>query len=80
MEMKTVTSSQIHAVGYDPDTRRLHVQFHRYENKQRFPGPVYEYHGISPETHAALTGAESIGKHFGANIKNNADIKFNKVG
>ena len=77
MEMKPVKSSQIHAVGYDPDKRVLRIQF--LSGKERLPGSIYEYDDISPEQADALVKAESVGKHFGAHIKGNAAIKFRKV-
>ena len=81
MELKPVTSSQIHAIGYDPVKQQLHIQFFRYaKGSDPAPGPIYEYDGITPEQHAALVAAESTGKHFGANIKSNSAIKYRKIG
>ncbi len=56
-----VNSSMISAVGYDAASKTMHV---------RFPnGSHYAYEGVSPEQHAALVGAKSIGKHFGQNVR-----------
>lgn len=65
MNLQPVTSSQIHAVGYDPASQTLAIQF----KSKNGPGSVYHYADVPPEQHAALVGAESIGKHFGQNIK-----------
>lgn len=78
MEMKPVKSSQIHAVGYDPATKQMRIQF--LSGKDRAPGPVYEYDGITSAQHADLVAAESVGKHFGTYIRGNAAIKFRKLG
>lgn len=77
MDMKPVKSSQIHAIGYDPATNKLRIQF--LAGKDRVPGSIYEYDNVSSDLHAALIGADSIGRHFGAFIKNNANIPFRKI-
>lgn len=59
--MKAVDSSTISHVGYDPATNELRIRFTR--------GGEYLYKGVSEEEHAALMGAESIGKHFQAHIR-----------
>jgi hypothetical protein len=46
-------SKAIKGHAYDPDTRKLTVQFHK--------GETYEYEGVPPETYAAFTGAASMG-------------------
>lgn len=57
-----VKSNQVAAIGYDPDTKTLAVSFTR-------GTAIYHYPGVTPETHAAFIGAESIGKFFGQHIK-----------
>lgn len=69
-----VKSSQIHSIGFDPDTSTLAMRFLRREKIdgewKAIPAPkVYQYSGITPEHYQALAGAESIGTHFGATIK-----------
>lgn len=59
--MQPVDSSNIHSVGYDPETRHLHVKF-------KSGGAVYRYEGVAPEAHAQFVAADSKGKHFKANI------------
>ena len=61
MVRKPVVSGNIRSVGYDPQTRRLEVEFHG--------GEVYSYHDVSEEEHRHLMSAASIGKHFHAHIK-----------
>ena len=63
--MTPVASSNIHAIGYEPDARRLKVQFKRGGE----PGDIYHYDDVPPEAHAAFMAADSHGKHFAANIK-----------
>lgn len=60
-EMTPVKSSNIKAVGYDKDGQVLHVQF--------LNGSHYTHAGVSPADHTALASAESVGKHYNANIK-----------
>lgn len=55
-----VKSSNIAAVGHDPETQELHVKFHS--------GAVHAYSGVSAEKHQALLAASSIGSHFHKNI------------
>lgn len=59
--MTPVKSSNLSAVGYDPATRALTVQFKS--------GASHHYADVSPEAHAALMAAESVGKHFHAHIR-----------
>ena len=64
-----VTSNQVAAIGYDAGTRTLAVTF------TRGLGAIYHYPNVSQETHDAFMQAESIGKYFGAHIK---DLPFEK--
>jgi hypothetical protein len=59
--MKPVKSSTISAIGHDPVSRTLHVEFHR--------GAKWTYADVGADEHAALVGAASIGSHFGKHIK-----------
>ena len=61
-----IQSSQIAAIGYDPATSALTVAFKRRDGTL---DSVYQYDGVTPDAHAALMGAESIGSHFIHNIK-----------
>lgn len=62
MQMQPVQSSMLSHVGYDPDTRELHVTF-------KDSGETYQYHDIAPQAHQAMMSAPSIGKHFNANVR-----------
>lgn len=61
MRRTPVDSSSIHSIGYDPETRRLQVEFHS--------GKVYDYAGVEPAEHARLVAASSIGAHFAKHIR-----------
>lgn len=63
--LTAVESSQIAAIGHDPATNRLAIQF----KSKSGPGNVYEYANFTAEQFAAFKGAESIGRHFGQHIK-----------
>mgnify|MGYP001561616820 CR=1 FL=1 len=54
-------STLIQALGYDPDTATLGVQFH--------DGAVYHYQHVTPAVYAGLLGATSLGSHFGQFIR-----------
>jgi hypothetical protein len=61
MERTSVSSSNISAIGYDPDTQILEVEF--------LNGSVYEYSGVPSSEHDGLMNADSKGKYLHANIK-----------
>lgn len=60
MERTPVTSSNIRAIGYEPET--LEVEFNN--------GSVYQYLGVPVNEHESIMNADSKGKYFNANIKN----------
>lgn len=59
--MKEVKSSVVSRIGYDAPSQKLHVEIGG--------GKTYTYHDVPQSAHDALMNAESIGKHFGVNIK-----------
>ncbi len=61
MKLVPVVSSNLSAVGYDPDRRALRVAFKS--------GSVHDHMGVSPEEHSALMAADSHGKHYNEHIK-----------
>lgn len=61
MTRTPVISSQISAVGYDPEKRKLEVQFKN--------GSVYEYDDVPEAIHAELVSAPSVGAYFNAYVK-----------
>ncbi len=56
-----VSSSNIHAIGYDEPKRVLAVEFKS--------GSIYHYADVPPELAIDLVNAESIGRFYHANIK-----------
>ncbi len=61
MQLTTVESSMIHAIGYDQAKRVLEVVFNT--------GRTYQYADVPPEAYAAFIQAESKGRFFLANIR-----------
>lgn len=57
-------STNIHAVGHDPKSNTLAVEF-----KGSDPGRVYHYDGVTTADHLAMMAAPSVGSHFAAHIK-----------
>ncbi|MFM0405291.1 KTSC domain-containing protein [Paraburkholderia dipogonis] len=62
--LDSVESSQIGAIGHDPLTNTLAMQF-----KAKKDAPVYHYANVDAAMFEALKTAESVGKHFAAHIK-----------
>lgn len=56
-----VSSSNLKAVGYDPSTHVLEVEFHN--------GSVYQYAGVPDSIHAGLMTATSLGSYVHAHIR-----------
>ncbi len=67
MQLMPVKSSQIAAVGYDPETKKMRIQFASHRDGTN--GSTYEYDNVEPQDHADLIGAKSIGSHFKTVIK-----------
>lgn len=68
--MATVTSTQVHAIGYDPCTKTLAVTF------TRGTGAIYHYPQVEPQVYADFMAAESKGNFFGKHIKSLPFAKF----
>jgi KTSC domain-containing protein len=62
MEHKPVKSSNIESIGYHPETKRMSVRF-------KGSGGTYSYADVPKDVYDKLMGAESVGKHFHAEIK-----------
>ena len=60
MQLTTVESSMLHAVGYDPDTHTLEVLFNS--------GGAYQYYNVPPEEYEGLMEAESKGRYMHEHI------------
>jgi len=56
MERKRVNSSKIRAVGYDPQSQMLEVEFS--------DGKLLAYRGVSPEVHRQFMAAPSPTSFF----------------
>lgn len=65
-----VASSQIDAIGHDPETNTLAIRFpaNRFGEKL-----VYHYQNFTAEDFAAFQAAPSKGSYFGRHIKGDAD-------
>lgn len=70
-----VQSSQLHAVGFDPVTGTLAIQF----KNSAGPSSVYHYSNFSQEAFDNFKSAESLGRYFGTNIKGNPDYPHTKI-
>ena len=60
MEMVNVTSSNISAIGYDPNTGLLRIEFRK--------GEAYEYYDVPQYEHDGLMNAPSHGTYANRNI------------
>jgi hypothetical protein len=60
MDMRIVQSTNIHAVGYDPNTSAMRVQFSN--------GLVYEYANVTPDVAQRMTTGD-IGLYFATIVK-----------
>lgn len=61
LALRQVTSSNVKAVGFHPETGTLVVEFKS--------GSKYAYHGVTDVQAKALEGAESVGGHFAKHIR-----------
>lgn len=62
MDLQPVASSMIHALGYDPITQTLAVQFSAKDE-------VWHYAAVPEAAYELLRGAESVGQAFGRHIR-----------
>ena len=56
MQLQTVESSMIHAVGYDEDTETLEVVFNN--------GKIYHYFEVSKDVYEGLMDSDSKGSYM----------------
>lgn len=66
IEMQSVESSQIAALGYDAETQTLAIRFKNWKGEAT---SLYHYQNVSAAEFEALRDADSIGRHFGQHIK-----------
>ena len=70
INMRPVTSSQIHSIGHCPNTNTLAIRF---KAKNGGPAALYHYKNVQAEDFAAFSESESVGSHFYKNIKPDAE-------
>ncbi|HEX3130568.1 MAG TPA: KTSC domain-containing protein [Thermoanaerobaculia bacterium] len=61
MRRRSVSSSSVASVGYDPKTQTLEIEFSS--------GSVYEYNEVPPEIYKGLMEASSKGRYFANEIR-----------
>lgn len=71
VETHPVNSSNIKEIGWDGDMKILQVNF--------WNGAIYQYHPVTATGYQALKSAESVGKYFNENIKENKLLTITKV-
>lgn len=59
--MESVTSSNIEAIGYDPDSETLQIEFKN--------GSTYQYFDVPEKVYEELRDAGSVGAYLSSNIK-----------
>jgi hypothetical protein len=64
--LNPVQSSNIFAIGHDPNSAVLTVQF---KTKNGDPGALYEYEAVPAEVFNAFMEAESPGRFFASEVK-----------
>lgn len=69
MKRQSVESSNLASVGYDEERQILEVQFKH--------GGVYQYFDVTKDVYDELMSADSHGKYFSANIRN--DYEYQKM-
>lgn len=62
MKMVPVSSSNLAAVGYDPQNHEMHIEF--------TSGHTYAYYGVPEEIYRLLMAAPSLGSFFHQYIRN----------
>lgn len=67
--MIEVQSSQIVAIGHDPETNTLAIRFWNGYGDKRVVGSLYHYQNFNQADFEAFQAAESKGTHFGKFIR-----------
>ncbi|MEB5748439.1 KTSC domain-containing protein [Leclercia adecarboxylata] len=62
MIRQTVSSSNIHSIGYDPGNHILEIAF--------LSGGIYQYRAVPVTTYQSLMAAPSKGSYFAHHIRN----------
>jgi hypothetical protein len=71
IELVDVESSNIRSIGYRESDKTMRVKFHN--------GDVYEYHPVTKKQYEGVLYAESVGSSFSTSIRNNKNIKAEKI-
>lgn len=61
MKRKSVTSTNIRSIGYEPSSQTLEVEFNS--------GKVYQYYDVPEDEYDGLMNASSHGKYLNQHIK-----------
>ncbi len=61
MERTPVSSSNIQAIGYDPNSSTLEIEFNN--------ETLYQYQGVPQSEFDAFMNADSKGRYFNSNIR-----------
>jgi hypothetical protein len=69
MKRQQVESSNLASIGYDAENEILEVQFNH--------GGVYQYFDVPENVYEELMNADSHGRYFVANIKD--DYEYQKI-
>lgn len=69
MKRQSVESSNLASVGYDEAKQILEIEFNH--------GAIYQYHDVPSDVFDELMDAESHGRYFVHNIKD--DYEFNRL-
>lgn len=69
MKREPVESSNLASVGYDNESEILEIEFNH--------GGVYQYYDVPESEYEALMDADSHGKYFASNIRN--DYEYQKM-
>lgn len=72
MKMVPVKSSNVEAIGYDPDTHDMHVTFKG--------GATYVHRSVSTEQHEAFASAASVGSHYHKHFRGNPAHDIKRMG
>lgn len=64
IQMMPVQSTAIKAIGYDPDTKTLYIEFNKVKKY-----PTYQFSPVSGHTAGRIFKSPSIGQYYHRNIK-----------
>ena len=68
MDRKSVSSSLLASVGYDPDEQVLEVELQ--------DGKIYQYREVPEKAYRDLMNADSLGRHFNHHIRDYGHVRI----